>query len=339
MADLAGPWAGTIYGTNTGNLFAEFEQTGNKLKGEIRISDDRYGITIYKFTGIYDESIILDCIPLEAPEGLEAGSTTVNASLKPDGTLYGKWESEIGTAGMFRLWPHNSGIGAESEKGVNQVYNRTADIGSIRMFKEDLKGIFDLMQEDFSEGKLIVTYEHEGDLVTKHADNFLESLSEIKHLNSLKVFIQEQEVAGINRSVSVELLDTVNDSNIRVFGVNKTWVTGKTQLLKKHIEKYQNTIVTNYRKYGLNLNSIIFLLMLVFVSEIPNVSQRLIFVFGITILLVILHFIHSMLIPNTIIFLGSDKVSFISRAWPSLISWLSAVSAAVVATFIYHFLK
>jgi len=337
MSNLAGPWAGRIFGTNTGNIFVEFSQTDSQLSGRVRISDDRLGITIYTFTGSESDQIVLNCTPEKIPEGVQAGPATVTGNLQPDGTISGQWETTIGSAGTFRLWPHNVEVEKQEAAEAEQVYNRSVGIGSVRIFRDDIEGIFRLIQKDFLQAKLIVTYQQHGNEITKYAESFLQQLGHNNELRSLKLFIQEPEVAGINRTVNVDLLET-GESTIRVSGVNESWVVGKAESLRKSLASYENSVVTNYRKYGLNLNSAIFLLMLVFVSEIATWPKRLLFVGVIYALLIALYSAHSKLIPNTVILLEKRPTGIMARAWPTVLSWFMAVSSSLVAAWLFHLL-
>jgi len=304
----------------------------------VRISDDRFGISSYTFTGSEDGQIILNCSPDQAPEGIVVGEVTVVGQLQPDGTISGRWESKIGSAGTFRLWPHNVESAQQQTIEPEQVYNRTVNIGSVRIFREDIEGIFKLVQKDFLQGKLIVTYEQDGNEVTKYADSFLQNIGHFQDLKNLKLFIQEPEVAGINRTVNIDLLEN-DGSTIRVSGVNESWVVGKAESLHRALARYENNVVTNYRKYGLNFNSIIFLLMIAFVPEISTWPKRLLFVVAVVFLLAILYSVYSKLIPNTLILLGERTTGFWTRVWPSALSWLLAVTSALVASWLLKVLS
>ncbi|MDX8395453.1 MAG: hypothetical protein R8K22_03465 [Mariprofundaceae bacterium] len=330
MSNLTGPWAGSIYGTNTGNIFVEFNQKDADLTGHLRISDNRFGISSYTFTGSENDQIVLMCSPEQIPDGIDAGEVTVKGQLQSDGTISGQWESLIGSAGTFRLWPHNVEVSQQETTEPEQVYNRTVDIGSVRILRDDIEGIFKHVQKDFVQGKLIVTYEQNGNEITKYADNFLQSIDQLLELKSIKLFIQEPEVAGINRSVNIDLLEG-GGSAIRTSGVNESWVVGKAESLRRSLACFENNVVTNYRKYGLNFNSIIFLLMIAFVPEISTWPKRLLFVTAVVILLAILYSVYSKLIPNTLILLGERTTGFWARAWPSVLSWLLAATSALIA--------
>jgi len=338
MSTLAGPWAGSIYGTNTGNIFVEFSQKDSALSGHVKISDDRFGISSYTFIGTDSEEIVLNCSPEQTPEGIDVGDVTVVGKLQPDGTLTGQWESTIGSAGTFRLWPHNVEGSQQDTAEPEQVYNRTVNIGSVRIFRDDIEEIFELVQKDFVQGKLVVTYEQNENEVTKYADSFMRSIGQLQDLRNIKLFIQEPEVAGINRTVNIDLLES-GGSTIRTSGVNESWVVGKAESLRRSLARFENNVVTNYRKYGLNFNSFIFLLMIAFVPEISTWPKRLLLVAAVVILLAMLYSIYSKLIPNTLILLSQRTTGFWARAWPSVLSWLLAVTSALIAGWLLQVLS
>jgi hypothetical protein len=107
-------------------------------------------------------------------------------------------------------------------------------------------------------------------------------------------------------------------SAVSVSGINESWVVGKAESVSKQLANYQNRVVTNYRRYGLNLNQFIFLLMLVLIPEISTWPKRLIFVAITYALLVALYGVHSKLIPNTVILAGGKPPGFLARSWPSI---------------------
>ena len=96
MTGLDKIWAGRIYGTNTGNLFIEFDRTGPDVSGTLRLNDPIYGVAVYAIQGTFDESLLVTGKPLSAKEGVELGEISVEARLTSEGHLRGRWESTLG---------------------------------------------------------------------------------------------------------------------------------------------------------------------------------------------------------------------------------------------------
>ncbi len=173
--------------------------------------------------------------------------------------------------------------------------------------------------------------------VTRFSADFLNSINDLNEIKGLKIFIQEQEAPGINKMVNVDLFETTGNA-IRVSGINESWVVGKAESINKEISNNLSWAATKYKKYGLNLNLIIFFLMLVFIPEITTWPKRLTFVCGIYLLLVVLYQIHGKLIPNTMIILKEKQPNYFSRSWPAIISWLFTIMGSIVAAYLFRFL-
>jgi hypothetical protein len=340
MSGLVDKWAGKLYGTNTGNLFIELNQKGSDVSGVIRFLDDVRGLAIYNFTGKFKDRLILDCIPDKSNQDQELGNIVAEAVLTPEGNLRGTWHSSIGTAGTFDAFPHYINWDQASKEAVKiqeQIYNKNISIGSIRLFSEDIKRLIDFVGHDFKQASAIITYNQRGNQVTKYAKDFLRDIDELGEIKYLKIFIQEPEAHGINRVVVVEFVER-GISEVRVSGINEAWVVGKAESVFQAIRPKQNTLVTTYKKYGLNLNTIIFFAMLIAIPEIIGWKNRSLFVVIVFTLLNILIWIHSKFIPNTIIYLTGKKPSILSRIWPTILSWIVMASSAIFAAWIFYLL-
>jgi hypothetical protein len=173
--------------------------------------------------------------------------------------------------------------------------------------------------------------------VTKYADNFLSEISGLGHLDYLKVTIQEPEAYAINRLVVVEF-NALGPNEIRVQGVRESWVLGRAEAIGAFLKRYESSLVTTYRKFGLNLNTVIFLAMLVVIPEIRELSARGIFVGSVFLLLLLLLWLHRRFIPNASIYLTEEKPNAFVRAWPTILSWLVAGSSSLAAAMIYRWL-
>ena len=340
MADLANRWAGRLYGTNTGNVFLDLVQDDEKVSGRLRIMDSIFGVSVYEYTGTLGEELVLNCKPSQANKVVELGEVCVKGRLTPEGNIRGDWESTIGTAGTFEIYPHDITMADPGVREANpeQVYNKTIQLGSVRFFKDDVVQLVEFIKKDFTKGRVIITYTQRGSELTKYADDFFGQLDGIEKLNYLKLVIQEPEAYGINRVIVIELV-TNGISEIRVSGINESWVLGKAESILQTLKPKQNSLVTTYRKYGLNLNGVIFFSMLIAIPDISDWQSRAIFVVSVFLLLNFLLFIHNKFIPNTAIYLEQAKPGFFKRAWPSMLSWLIAASSSVVAAYIFTLLK
>jgi hypothetical protein len=341
MGTLTKLWAGRVYGTNTGNLFLTFDETGPRLSGTLRFRDTDLGVAAYRLEGIFEDAIELTGSPIETREGVELGQIRVTARLTPEGQLRGEWLSTIGTAGTFVAYPHSQEATSQEtstqEQIPEQFYTHSIVLGAVSLYAQDVRTLISDVRKDFTAGRPITTYSTGGPEVTKYAEDFLAEMPDLGTLSYLKIHIQEPDAHGINRIVVVELR-AFGINEIRAQGVNESWVIGKAEAIAGLLRRHQNSLITTYRKFGLNLNQLIFLAMLVAIPEITSLGSRALFVAVVFLLLTSLLWVHSRFIPNATIRLTGSPPTALARVWPTIVSWLFAVIASLVAAYLYTWL-
>lgn len=340
MAVLVNKWAGRLFGTNTGNFFLELKQDEEEnLIGTVRVMDNLYGLSVYTCSGSYKENLKLTCVPTKVSPDVVYGEVSVEAVLTPEGNLRGTWSSSLGTAGTLDAYPHDIVPANQSSSKLDgipeQLYNKTVKIGSIRLFSGDVKSLISFIEQDFKIPQSIVTFNVRGTEATKYSKDFLKEVESLGKINYLKISIQEPEAHGINRIITVEFGEN-GQSEIRVSGINESWVVGKATSIALHLKPKENRLVTNFIKYGLNFNSVIVLATLIFLPEIQSLISRALFVVFIVVLLNVFLWIHRTFILNTVIYLTEKQPSIFSRGWPTIISWIAAASSSVFAAWVYQ---
>ena len=292
----------------------------------------------YHLEGTFEDAIKLTGSPIEAREGVELGQIHVTAHLTQQGHLRGEWKSTIGTAGMFVAYPHNqeavSQEAGAKEQIPEQFYTHNIELGSVSLYAQDVRSLINDVRKDFTSGRPITTYSTGGREVTKYAEDCLAELPDLGTLSYLKVHIQEPDAHGINRMVVVELR-AFGINEVRAQGVNESWVIGKAEAIAGLLRRHQNSLITTYKKFGLNLNQLIFLAMLVAIPEIRSLGSRALFVAVVFLLLTALLWVHLRFIPNAKIRLTGSPPTAFARIWPTIVSWLFAVIASLAAAYLY----
>lgn len=205
------------------------------------------------------------------------------------------------------------------------------------MFPGDLDDIAQLLSRDFTVGRIVVTYEDHGTRVARYFEEFKSQAKDLGELRYLKLVIQEPEAHGKNKVIIVEL-DANALNTITVQGIQQTWVVGITETLTRKLKGYEKTLITTYKKFGLGLNQVLFLAIIVLIPEIQGILNRALFV-GLGLgLLMILYVIHSRLIPSAAIYLSTPKTGRMARILPTIMSWVSAASAGLAAAYAFHIL-
>ena len=103
VINFSGYWTGKIEGTNQGGFTLDLNQNGETLTGMVTVAEPTLGQYKYKADGKLTDSnsFSLDLIPVWQSGGISLGNAKVIASHKPDDALSGRWQSTIGTEGIF----------------------------------------------------------------------------------------------------------------------------------------------------------------------------------------------------------------------------------------------
>ncbi len=341
MTQLGKLWAGRVYGTNTGNIFVEFDQVEPSVVGRLRFLDSAAGIAVYAVRGTYDERLHLTGTWQQGGEAEDHGTLTIDAGLTSEGHLRGTWNSSIGSGGTFELFPHDQALDNDELKaeqsGPEQLYTRRLPLGAIKLYANDVRALLQYMVEEFTAPRPVVAYRVRGNEVAKYAADFVREFSAIGELDYLKVTVQEPDAHGLNRLVVVEL-NASGANQLLVQGTRESWVVGRSEALASFLRVYQRNLVTTYKRFGLNINSMIFLAMLVAIPEIASWQNRVVFVVATVILLGLLYWIHAKFIPNASVSLVEPRANAFVRAWPTILSWVVAVSASLVAALVFRWI-
>jgi hypothetical protein len=332
-------WAGKLFGTNTGNVFLQFDQSEGKLTGTLRFLDDRLGAVVYAVVATFDGSKLEfqgNCT--KSPEGIQVGDVQGKGDLTPDGQLKGVWSSSLGTGGTFHLFPHDSPPTATTTDLIpEQLHSATRQVGALRLYADDVRAMIGSLARDFRQGRVVATYRVGGSEVSKYAKDFEEDFERLAKLRYLKLTIQEPEAHGLNRFASIEL--NPNGSNeIRVQGIQQSWVLGKAEALASDLQPRQKILATSFRKFGLNVNGLLFVLTIILLPEL-SILRRFVLVAVVVAVASIVYQLHMKFIPNVLIHLSERKPGPLQRSIPQIVSWLIAATSALVAAIAYGLLK
>ena len=103
-------WAGRAWGTNIGNVFLSLEGDDASLTGTLRMNEEGVGIAVYAVQGTFVAPILtLVGQPQVHIEDVELGQLTVTGTMNAKGEILGDWQTTVGSAGTFRLFPHAGG--------------------------------------------------------------------------------------------------------------------------------------------------------------------------------------------------------------------------------------
>ncbi len=331
-------WAGKIFGTNTGNIFVKLKGDDDALTGTLHVNEDGLGLYAYDITGSFDGARLSLSGKLEKEvEGAVFGELRATADLTPRGDLDGEWETNIGSAGVLALFPHDrSDSPASADKIPDQLHTARHLFGAIEIDLNQIIALADDIQKDFTRGRVVVTV-----IAGTEQSRFLQDFKKLKfnrdRADLIKIFAQEPEVEGIRRVVSIEFGQQFNEAMAQ--GASEAWVLGKLEKLKEELKRFEQNYTTNIKRWGVGFNQLLILGVLVFLPSLSNLRDRTILMVGVLLLVATVNWLHNRYLPLAAIYLTKKSTGLLARISPTAISWIITVTAGVAAILLAGYLQ
>jgi predicted nucleotide-binding protein len=118
--DIAGFWTGTLEGTNSGGVAIEFTQDGQRLEGKGNFHEPALGVYAYTIQGVVDGNSVSFFLQPVANQYISLGQVQATGQLNASGEMSGKWQSTLGTAGVFFI--KRSEVVDEAGPAPNSVF-------------------------------------------------------------------------------------------------------------------------------------------------------------------------------------------------------------------------
>ncbi|WP_316167515.1 MULTISPECIES: hypothetical protein [unclassified Bradyrhizobium] len=332
-------WAGRAFGTNIGNLFVKLEGDDRALTGTLHFNEQGVGLVVYAVGGAFDgRRLTLSGKPQTKIEGLTFGDLKTDAALNPKGNLEGQWETEIGSAGTFVLFPHDASQPAASgsEATPDQLHTARHHFGAIGIDRQQLTTLAETIQRDFRSAQVVVTVVA-GTEQSRFLNDFKSLNLSTEQATAVKLFVQEPDRGNVNKVVSVELGPQVN--TVMTQGADEAWVLGELELLKQTLRNLEHTYTTNFKRLGFGINQLLFVGAIIFIPSLGNLRDRAVLMIGVLVLVYIVNWLHGRFLPFAAIYLGKRPPSFVARATPTVVSWLISATAGIVATLLAAYLQ
>lgn len=227
--------------------------------------------------------------------------------------------------------------GGHSGTVPEQIYSSNITLGAIRLNSAAIDELVQFVRRDFLIARPVLTYVVRGNEVTKYFEDFKADVDVPPELRYLKLTIQELEAHGINKMVVVEL-NARGENVVRVQGINESWVVGKAEATARMLREAEKTLATTFKKFGLTLNTLMLVAMVVTMPSIALLTDRILFAAVILALVNGLYWLHQRFIPNAVVSVRSDQPSLLRRLSPTVLSWVVAASASVAAALVYRWL-
>lgn len=330
-------WAGKAYGTNTGNLFVTLEGKDDGLKGTLRLNEPGAGLVVYTISGTFDGTrLTLKGEPETQIEGMAFGLLTANATLSQKGELEGEWETSIGSAGTFYLFPHNKQQAPGLPGQADQLHTARHRFGAIGIDRDQIISLAEDIQREFHKGTVIITV-ITGTEQSRFLEDFKNFNFNVDRAEYIKIFVNEPEGDGTNRVVSVEFGSQYNE--VMTQGSSEAWVLGKREKLKRDLNRFEREYTTNLVRFGFGINQILFVGTIVFLPSLETLRDRAVLMAGVLALIIVVNWLHRKYLPFAVIYLSKKPEGILARFTPSVISWLIAIVASAAASLLAAYLQ
>ncbi len=332
---IAKRWAGRAFGTNTGNVFITLEGDDSALTGTLRMNEPGVAIAIYAVQGSFEgASLKLSGQPQVEIEGLEFGALTVVGKMDGKGEIRGDWETTVGSAGTFVLFPHGDGEQSDEAQRIEQFHVARHHFGAIEINRSQFTEIAESIRNDFP--TVIVTVVA-GTEQARYLDDFKQLQFSADRAEIIKIFAQKPDWFGANNVVSVEFGPGANTAMTQ--GANEAWVLGRLETLKRDLKRYERSYVTNIKRWGVGVNQVLLLGGIVVLPSLSTLRDRAVLMGAVLALIVAVNWLHSRYVPFAAIYLGEKKTGMLGRIWPSFTSWAIGIIATILATIVAAYLQ
>ncbi|MCO8143659.1 hypothetical protein NHN26_00345 [Rhodovulum tesquicola] len=336
---IGNKWAGKLFGTNTGNLYATLEGDEDALKGRIHLNDPVFGLVVYGITATFDGQILtLQGEPEKQIEGVELGNLQATAELNSKGELEGEWSTNIGSAGTFILFPHDRKSIAEKEDNAEQEQLHTArhNFGAVAVDRGQLTELAEEVQRDFKHTQVVVTV-LAGTEKSRFLEDFKKAHFKDQRVTIFKIYARERQTVGIDRIAVIEFGPEVNFAMTQ--GADEAWVLGMLEKLKNSVEPLERKYATSFKKFGFGINQVLLVGAVIYLPSLTELELRAALMIGVLAIIAAVTWAHSRYLPFAALFLGNKPKSFFTKVFPSALSWIIAVTSAVAATLLATYLQ
>lgn len=330
-------WAGRAYGTNTGNLFVKFEGEDSALTGSLHFNDSELGVAVYAITGSFEgDRLVLTGKPSVEAEG--QSPLKADATLNPKGHFEGQWETDLGTAGTFVLFPHERGQLQETgtQPSPDQLHTARHEFGAVEIERDQINNLADEIQREFKTAKMVVTV-LAGTEQSRFLPDFKMTEFNAEKAAVLKLFASEPEGTGVNRVIAVEFGPQINSAMTQ--GADEAWVLGMLEKLKRTLRPFERSYATNIKRVGFGINQMLLLGSILYLPSLDSLKDRAIFMGGVLALVFAVNWLHSKYLPFAAIYLRKKPAGVFSKLAPNAASWLIGLTAGAAATLLAGYLQ
>jgi hypothetical protein len=324
-------WAGSVAGTNTGNLFVKLDGEDKALKGTLHFNEPGVPILVYEVIGVFDgKDLLIEGKSKTEIPGVAIGALKAKASLQPNGNLFGEWETDIGSAGTFILYPHSLPP-AKAVPQPEQLHTPRHNFRPIQIDREQFTALADYIQRDFTKSRVVVTFDAQS--------HYLEQFRNLKikegRSHFVKLFAREPDADGFEKSITVEFGPMYNFATVQ--SVDESVALGELEKLKREIRPFER--VFSSQQFGAYFTQFMLICALIFLPSLESLTQRAILMFAVVGLMFGINWVNGKYLTHALIYLGKRKENGFAKFLQNALVWLTGIAGTVIAGLLAAYLK
>jgi hypothetical protein len=332
---LVNKWAGRFWGTNVGNVYLTTEGLDTSLSGSLKLNDEALGLAVYSVHGTFDGTkLSLSGEPQDSTNHAEFGNLKIVGVMNSKGEIDGDWQSTIGTAGTFKLFPHIGTNQNNEPQIVEQRHTARHNFGAIEIDKIQIVEIGERIKRDFPSVVITVV---SGTEQARYLEDFKNHEFSNDRADVITIFAQRPDRFGMHQSITIEFGPIYNTAMAQ--GTNEAWVLGQLETLKRDLKQHERAHISAFIRLGINFNQLMLLATVVYLPSLNGLKDRAILMSVVLALLSGVSWLHPKLVPNAAIYLRNRKKHWFQKLWLGFVSWGLGILAASAATLVGAYLE
>ncbi len=307
----------------------------NSLVGELRINEVGVGIATYGIKGTFEAPTLrLLGTPTVIIEGFEFGELTAIGQMTANGEIKGNWETSLGAGGPFHLFPHAEDEPLPEGQTAEQLHSARYSFGAIAIDRDQITEIANNIEREFPSPIVTIV---DGTERSFYLKNFIKSTFSSERAESIRILARKPDRFGLDQTITIEFGPYINFAMTQ--GTNEAWVLGQLETIKRELKRYERPYFTNFKKFGVNIASVVAIIAVAFLPNLDQFKDRLIFCGALVGLFYAVKLAHMRFMPHAIINLRARKRSVFEKIWPVALSWILGIAATIIASLFGAYLE
>jgi hypothetical protein len=218
------------------------------------------------------------------------------------------------------------------------LYQKTITLGSYKLDQTDFVNLLGVLRQGINQVVLFAFTIKDGEKIYyKIGDELIKDEKIPDKIREITISLNEP-IANVGDKV-IYLSLGKSQSSLTIWSQDSIWVEGKCKEILDYLKRFASKWHYYYGKYGLWVNSLIFLCLLVILPSIHNIIKRLILTSVTFILLLILLGMYNLIYENTVIYFRKTRVNLFRKYLGDIIaSIISGIILAAIGLLIKRYL-